>query len=55
LLPIRRRRKIGGVSNGEENEDLADESLPPGDDQVPGFDEPVEAADESESDGIVPA
>lgn len=42
------------MSNGEENEDLADESLPPGDDQMPGFDEPVEPADESESVGIVP-
>jgi hypothetical protein len=42
------------VTDAGKNEDLADESLPPGDDQVPGFDEPVEQADESEADGIVP-
>jgi hypothetical protein len=42
------------MSNGEENEDLVDDSLPSGEDQMPGFEEPVEPADESKADGIVP-
>jgi hypothetical protein len=37
-----------------ETEDLEDESLPPGDDQVPGYDEPVEEAEETEESGVVP-
>jgi hypothetical protein len=32
-----------------------DESLPPGDDELPGFDEPMDDADESEEPGVVPA
>jgi hypothetical protein len=39
------------VSN---TEDLEDESLPPGDDQTPGYDEPVEEAEETEESGVVP-
>jgi hypothetical protein len=38
----------------DENADLVDDSLPRGDDQMPGFEEPVEPADESKADGIVP-
>jgi hypothetical protein len=32
-----------------------DDSLPPGDDERPGFDEPVDDADESQEPGVVPA
>ena len=42
------------MGNDEENDDLVDDSLPSGDDQMPGFEEPAEPADESKADGIVP-
>jgi hypothetical protein len=32
-----------------------DESLPAGDDEMPGFDEPRDDADESEEAGVVPS